>query len=174
MKKLFLFLLFLMISFQSFALDIKSSAFENGGYLPDRYTCDGQSVSVPLEFSNIPDKAKSLVLICDDPDALGTIWAHWLVYNIASSTVKLEEGVTGDMLTAAGALQGINDFGETAYGGACPPEGKAHKYVFKLYALDTLLQFETVPAKKDLEKAMTGHILAETKISGLYQRKNTN
>jgi Raf kinase inhibitor-like YbhB/YbcL family protein len=171
-KILLLSVFFLINGFSLFALDIKSSAFENGGYLPDRYTCDGANISAPLEFSNVPDKVKSLALVCEDPDAPMGVWVHWIVYNIAPATLKLEEAIAKDTVLLDGAQQGINDFGETGYGGACPPEGKAHRYVFKLYALDVMLDSAMQkPAKKDIEKAMTGHILAEAKITGLYQKK---
>ena len=174
MKVFFLVLSFLVLSFNSFALNLKSLAFVNDGYIPDRYTCDSLNISPELEFSNVPEKTKSLVLICEDPDASTGGWVHWIVFNISPMTTNFDEDIKKDAVLPDGALQGVNDFGETGYGGACPPAGKPHRYIFKLYALDTMLQLEKTARKKDVKTAMIGHIIQETKLSGLYQRKITN
>lgn len=169
MRILFLSFVFLTTAFNIFALGIKSSVFNNGGYLPDRYTCDSLNVSPPLQFDDIPKSTKSLVLICDDPDAPMGTWVHWVVYNIAPSTTKLLEGVVKEKALPDGALQGVNDFAEVGYGGACPPNEKPHRYFFKLYALNQSLALEKGATKRDVEKAMTGHIIQEAKICGLYR-----
>ena len=155
----------------AYALDITSDAFTNGGYLPDRYTCDVINISQPLTFAELPKNTKSLALIGDDPDAPFGTWVHWVVYNIPVTCLKLEEGALHQKTPDKAIVQGINDFGEIGYGGACPPPGKDHRYFFKLYALDTVLDLKEGAARKELDKAITGHILAETKIYGRYQRK---
>ncbi|MBI5286637.1 MAG: YbhB/YbcL family Raf kinase inhibitor-like protein [Deltaproteobacteria bacterium] len=145
-------------------LKLSSPAFENNGYIPSKYTCDGRDISPPLVISNVPQNAKSLALIVDDPDAPMGTWVHWVVWNIDPKTERIEEGTV-----PKGALEGMNDFRKKDYGGPCPPSG-AHRYFFKLYALDTILDLKGNVTKADLEKAMNGHILAQTQIIGLYKR----
>lgn len=145
-------------------MKISSSAFENPGYVPAKYTCDGENISPPLRFLDIPENAKSLVLIVDDPDAPMGTWVHWLLWNIDPKTTKIEENSK-----PAGAVEGTTSFGDQAYGGPCPPSG-VHHYHFKLYALDTTLNLPTLAKKEDLEKTMKGQILASAEIIGLYTR----
>jgi len=171
MKKLLILSALVFFAAQANALDIHSEAFKHKGYLPDRYTCDGADISVPLSWSGAPKKTKSFVLICDDPDAPFTTWTHWVVYNIPADARGIPEGGIKGRLLAEGAYRGINDFGELGYGGACPPKGKPHRYYFKLYALDAMLGLSRGANKKEVERAMVGHILAEAGIYGLYQRK---
>lgn len=140
---------------------ITSRVFEDNKPIPEKYTCDGDDVSPPLKIGGIPEGAKSLVLIVDDPDAPMGTWDHWIVWNIPV-TDKIEEN------TVLG-VEGLNDFRKHSYGGPCPPSG-THRYFFKVYALDTKLTLNPNSRKKDLENAMEGHILAKGRIVGLYSR----
>lgn len=143
-------------------LKVSSPAFEHETFIPSKYTCDGENVSPPLELSQIPIQAKSLVIIMDDPDAPSGMWVHWLVWDIPVRHLLKEKAVHG--------IEGLNDFNKHGYGGPCPPSG-THRYFFKLYALDKLLQLSPNTEKSALEKAMSGHILAFGVLIGLYQRK---
>ncbi|MCP4652211.1 MAG: YbhB/YbcL family Raf kinase inhibitor-like protein [Candidatus Omnitrophica bacterium] len=163
-------LIFVFCAMNVFALEIRSSAFENGGYLPAKYTCDSVNVSPSFFWSDIPSKTKSFVLICDDPDAPYGNWTHWVVFNISADTVQLPEGIAKDTTLPLMAKQGMNDFGEVGYGGACPPAGNVHRYFFKLYALNTTLDLDDDANKDDVVEAMKGYIIAEAKIKGLYRR----
>jgi Raf kinase inhibitor-like YbhB/YbcL family protein len=147
------------------ALRISSPAFEDNGSIPVKYTCDGANVSPPLRIDNVPSGAKSLALIVDDPDAPRGIWVHWVVCNIDPKTRELKEDTVPE-----DSVQGINDFETYNYGGPCPPSG-THRYFFKLYALDAPLSFSADAGKAGLEKAMRGHVIAQTQIVGLYRRK---
>ena len=171
MKKITLILLTLFVSVSAFALDIKSPVLANKGYIPDGYTCDGKNISPEISWSGAPQKTASFALICDDPDAPFGTWTHWVVYNIPADVSKLDENLPKEGELKGGVSQGVNDFGEIGFGGPCPPAGKAHRYFFRLYALDMMLKLDKGAAKKNVEKAMVGHILAEASIYGLYQRK---
>ncbi len=140
-----------------------SQAFENGESIPREYTCDGADVSPPLTFSKVPENAQSLVLIMDDPDAPMGTWVHWLIWNIPTNTTGFAKG---ENITFP---KGKNDFGKLYYGGPCPPSG-THRYYFKLYALDTMLDLTVGATKKQLEDAMEGHIIEEAQIMGTYSR----
>ncbi|RMH97449.1 MAG: YbhB/YbcL family Raf kinase inhibitor-like protein [Calditrichaeota bacterium] len=152
------------------SITLKSSAFEDGGMIPAKYTCDGENVSPPLTWEGVPDEAKTLALICDDPDAPMKTWVHWVVFNIPTSVKELPENTPAIRTLANGARQGINDFRRIGYGGPCPPGG-THRYFFKIYALDTELNLEPGATKEDLLKAMEGHILAEGQLMGKYSRQ---
>ena len=152
-------------------LDITSAAFKEGETIPTQYTCDGSNVSVPLAWSKAPEGTKSLVLICDDPDAPMGTWVHWVVINLPPELTGLPEGAAiADDSSTAGAIECHNDFGRTIYGGPCPPKGPAHRYFFKLYALDTTLSLTKDADKADVEQAMKGHILAQGQLMGKYGR----
>jgi len=152
------------------AIKVVSSAFQEGGMIPADYTCDGKDISPPLSWSGVPEQAVTLALICDDPDApLGT-WVHWVLYNLPASVRELPAGVPPDERLANGALQGRNDFRRLGYGGPCPPGG-THRYYFKLCALDKALDLKPGATKKELLKAMEGHILAEGQLMGRYKRR---
>jgi hypothetical protein len=144
-------------------LKLTSPVFQDGGSIPSRFTCQGEDVSPPLKIDDIPEGSKSLVLIMDDPDAPADTWDHWLVWNIPPAR-KIEENSV-----PKGAVQGRNSWGRSSYGGPCPPSG-THRYVFKLYALDTTLTLGEDARKGDVEKAMEGHILAQTSLTGLYRK----
>ncbi len=155
------------------ALKITSPAFRHNGAIPARCTCDGQDVSPPLEWSGVPAGAKSLALVVDDPDAPDPaapkmVWVHWVLCNLPPDADGLAEGVKPNQLPH-GTVEGLNDWRRTGYGGPCPPIGR-HRYFFKLYALDAALTGVKRPTKTDLEKAMHGHIVAETQLVGTYQR----
>ncbi len=154
------------------AMEITSSAFGNGSAIPATYTCEGEDISPPLEFHGIPDGARSLVLIVDDPDAPDPdapkmTWVHWLLYNLPPDTPSLPEAVSE---LPAGTGVGLNDWQRADYGGPCPPIGR-HRYYFKLYALDTRLPDLDHPTKAELLKAMEGHVLAEAQLVGTYQKQ---
>lgn len=151
-------------------LDLVSSAFEDGENIPSKYTCDGSNVSPPLEWSGVPEDAKTLALICDDPDAPVGTWVHWVLYNVPAGTTSLAEGVPADEAVGGSASHGRNDFKRIGYGGPCPPRGKPHRYFFKLYALDTGLDLKPGAKKKDVEKAMKSHVLAQGQLVGVYKR----
>lgn len=153
------------------AISINSSAFNNNGEIPSQYTCEGKDSSPPLAWSGIPNGAKSLALIVDDPDAPDPAapkmtWVHWVLYNLPPDSSGLPEG---DRNLPTGTKEGINDFKRTSYGGPCPPIGR-HRYFFKIYALDTVLNLKT-PTKAQLENAMKGHILGKSELIGTYQKK---
>ncbi len=150
-------------------MELISPAFEDGQMIPSKYTCDGADVSPPLEWSDVPANAKSLALVADDPDAPMGTWVHWVMYNIPPDTTSIKEHVPAENALSDGTKQGINDFGKIGYGGPCPPSG-THRYFFKLYALDTDLDLPYGTHKSDLLQAMTGHILAEGRLMGTYQR----
>ena len=154
-------------------LTITSPTFSHNGEIPTRHTCDGEDISPALEWSKLPEGTKSIALIVDDPDAPDPaapkmIWVHWVLYNIPPSATGLPEGVKPQDLPS-GTKEGFNDWKRTGYGGPCPPVGR-HRYFHKLYALDVVLPDLGRATKKDLEKAMEGHILAEAELVGTYQR----
>jgi Raf kinase inhibitor-like YbhB/YbcL family protein len=145
-------------------MNISSPVFSNNGPIPKKYTCDGENINPPLSISGIPENTKSLVLIVDDPDAPRDTWVHWTVFNINAATAEIpENSVPSD------GIEAMTNFGEPGYGGPCPPSG-THRYFFKLYALDSELELMQNASKQEIEKAMTGRILAKTEIIGLYQR----
>ena len=151
-------------------MELKSSAFEAGGMIPKQYTCDGQDVSPPLSWSDVPNGAKSLALIADDPDAPMGTWVHWVAWNIPATARVLEEHVPKRDSLPNGMKQGTSDFRRVGYGGPCPPSG-THRYFFKLYALDSAVTLPPSTTKKDLENVMQGHILQQAELMGKYTRK---
>lgn len=153
------------------ALEIESTAFGEGDTISLRYTCDGPDRSPPLRWQGAPKATKSYVLICDDPDAPVGTWDHWVLFNLPADTQELPEGLITSERLPNGAIQGRNSWGRVGYNGPCPPKGMAHRYFFKLYALDTMLDLSSQATKADVEKAMKGHILAETKLMGKYARQ---
>lgn len=153
------------------SIQLTSTAFADGHAIPSKYTCDGSDVSPALTWSNAPAGTKSFALIADDPDAPVGTWVHWVVYDLSADTSSLPENVAKSQYIPGNAKQGLNDFKRLGYGGPCPPHGKPHRYFFKLYALDTMLDLKPGVTKKDLLKAMEGHVLAEGQLMGMYQRK---
>lgn len=151
-------------------MEIKSSAFQEGGEIPKKYTCSGENVSPPLSFSGIPEGTKSLALICDDPDAPGGTWVHWVVYDLPAKTAGLPENVPKTERLENDAAQGLTDFGRIGYGGPCPPPGAYHRYFFKIYALSKMPGLSPGATKAQLLSAMEGSILSETQLIGRYKR----
>lgn len=143
---------------------IESNSFKNNEMIPAKYTCDAENIVPPLTFSRIPQEAKSLVLIVDDPDAPGGTWVHWTVWNIDPKTIEISENSI-----PGGAVEGVTDFGVPGYGGPCPPSG-THHYFFKLYALDITLDLGTSSTAGDIMDALEGHILVNAELIGLYER----
>jgi len=150
--------------FASNNMKISSSAFQNDSSIPLVYTCDGSNINPPLTFSDVPTEAKSLALIMDDPDAPVGVWDHWIVWNIPPDTKEIKEG------SEPSGLQGMTSFKKLGYGGPCPPD-REHRYFFKLYALDAMLDLPEGSAKREVEAAMQGRIIAEAELIGKYDRK---
>ena len=142
-------------------LKISSSAFKPNGYIPVKYTCKGEDVNPPLDISGTPAHASCLALIIDDPDASGGTWLHWTVWNIPVTHHILEDDIPGQ--------QGRNDFGRNAYGGPCPPSG-AHRYLFRVFALDEVLDLAEGASRQELETAMVGHIIGYGELVGLFKK----
>ncbi len=153
------------------AFRVSSTAFAFNGEIPRQYTCDGQDVSPPLAWEEAPSNTRSLSLICDDPDAPVGTWVHWVLWGLPASVHSLREAVPKERTLPDGSKQGSNDFRRIGYGGPCPPPGPAHRYFFKLYALDNVPDLKPGATKQDLERAMKGHILAEAQLVGRYQRQ---
>ena len=151
-------------------IELSSTAFSEGANIPKQYTEDGKDVSPPLRWSDSPPQTKSFALICDDPDAPRGTWVHWVIFNLPGSQHELEEGVPTQEELPNGARQGKNDFGKIGYGGPAPPRGKLHRYFFKLYALNMLLELAPGSTKDQLIAAMKGHVLAEGQLMGQYGR----
>jgi Raf kinase inhibitor-like YbhB/YbcL family protein len=154
-------------------LKLSSAAFEDGGPMAAKYTCEGQDFAPPLKWSGVPEGTRSLALIMDDPDAPDPkaprmTYVHWVLYNLPPDSGGLPEGVTSKTLPA-GTLEGLNDWKRTGYGGPCPPIGR-HRYFHKLYALDVVLKDLKQPTKAQLLKAMEGHVLARAEIVGTYKK----
>jgi hypothetical protein len=143
-------------------MTIRSSAFSENESIPKKYSCDGENVSPPLELKELPRNTESLVLICDDPDAPGKTFLHWLAYDIEPTGSIAEEQSVG--------TEGRNDFGKNGYGGPCPPGG-THRYYFRVYALDTKLGIKPGASRSDVESAMSGHVLDQAELMGRYARQ---
>jgi Raf kinase inhibitor-like YbhB/YbcL family protein len=146
-------------------LKVSSPVFDHKGNLPRKYACDGANVSPPLKVENVPPEAKSLALIFDDIDAPRGSYIHWILWNISPSIKEIKENSFPD-----GAVEGTNDFKKRSYGGPCPPS-RAHRYVFRVYALDLVLQLDSSATKEHLEKAMKGHILSKGELMGNYKKE---
>ena len=151
-------------------LSIYSDVFEDGATLSSAYTCDGDDISPAISWEEVPAGTQSIALVMDDPDAPGRTFVHWVIYNIPASRSGLPSGVAKNNTLDDGSLQGKNDFGKIGYGGPCPPSGKPHRYVFKVYALDTEPDLKSGATKSQLEAAMKGHILAQGEMVGTYGR----
>ena len=146
-------------------MKLESSSFENGGTIPKKFGYKNGNVSPSLIISDVPDSTKSLALIMDDPDAIGAVgkvWVHWVLWNIPKDVKKIDENSIPE-----NSIEGDTDFGEIGYGGPAPPD-KEHTYIFKLYALDAILELKNGSTKKDLESSLTDHVIAEAKLTGKY------
>ena len=146
-------------------LQLTSSAFSHGDEIPRKFGYKNGNISPSLTIDKIPSNAKSMALIMDDPDAMGAVgkvWVHWVMWNINPTTIEVKES-----MTPSGSVEGMTDFGEVGYGGPAPPD-KRHTYVFKLYALDSILDLPEGSTKSELEKAMEGHIIEQATLEGTY------
>ncbi|MBU4376181.1 MAG: YbhB/YbcL family Raf kinase inhibitor-like protein [Candidatus Omnitrophica bacterium] len=152
------------------ALRIKSPAFNDGDMIPDKYTAKGRDISPPLFWEDVPDGTASFAIICEDPDAPGGRWVHWVIYNIRKGISRLSEGIPQYDEVENGAKQGMNDFRRVGYGGPAAPPGPAHRYFFKMYALDKVLEVESGLTRDQLLKAMKGHIIQEAEVMGKFKR----
>lgn len=158
------FMIFLLLTACTAQLNMKTLIITSNSFekeIPSKYTCDGENINPSLNIEGIPNEAKSLAIIMEDPDAVGGLWIHWLVWNVPPGSVA-EDSVPG--------IQGLNSANKNSYGGPCPPSG-IHRYVFKVYALDTELDLAKNAIKSDVERAMKGHIVAEGELTGLYSKK---
>jgi Raf kinase inhibitor-like YbhB/YbcL family protein len=153
---------------QKFALT--STAFQAGAEIPRKYTCDGEDVSPPLRWQNAPAGTQAFALIVDDPDAPGGPWVHWVIYDLPATTTELAEASVKTDTLANGAKQGTNDFRNVGYGGPCPPPGPAHRYYFKLYALDAPTHLKPRATKQQVLDALKGHVLGEAELMGHRKR----
>jgi Raf kinase inhibitor-like YbhB/YbcL family protein len=152
------------------SLELKSPDFTAGGNIPKQFTCDGADSSPALDWNAPPATTESFALIADDPDAPGGTWVHWVIFDLPAKLRGLPQNLPKNEQLADGSRQGRNDFKKIGYGGPCPPPGKPHRYFFKLYALDAKLSLKAGAAKKEVEQAMRGHILAQGEYMGRYSR----
>ncbi len=152
------------------SLQLISTDFASGASIPKPLTCDGGDLSPALQWHAPPPATQSFALIADDPDALVGTWVHWVIFDLPSNLRALPQNLRKEEQFADGSRQGSNDFEKIGYGGPCPPAGKPHRYFFKIYALDTKLNLKPGASKKDVERAMQGHILARGELLGRYSR----
>ncbi|HOS96075.1 MAG TPA: YbhB/YbcL family Raf kinase inhibitor-like protein [Deltaproteobacteria bacterium] len=160
----------LALAASAHAFELKSSAFRHGSEIPQLYTCQGKDISPPLAWSGVPAGTRSLALICEDPDAPIGTWVHWVYYNIPVTLTALPEAMPKTERPAPGGIHGKSSFKDFGYGGPCPPWG-THRYYFRLYALDTSLTLEPGATKKDMLKAIQGHVLGTAELMGTYKKK---
>ena len=151
-------------------MNLTSTSFQDGKQIPAKFTCSGANLSPQLTWSAPPAKTASLALTVTDPDAPRGTWVHWVLYNLPAGTRELPEGLPSQGQLPDGAHQGRNDFGEIGYGGPCPPSGPPHHYIFTLYALDAKLNLPEGATRAQVEAAMKGHMLANGRLIGLFQR----
>jgi Raf kinase inhibitor-like YbhB/YbcL family protein len=152
------------------SLELQSPDFTAGGNIPKQFTCDGANISPALSWNAPPAATQSFVLIADDPDAPVGTWVHWVIFDLPANLRALPQDFPKNEQSADGSRQGRNDFGKIGYGGPCPPPGKPHRYFFKLYALEAKLNLMPGATKKDVERAMQGHILAQSEYIGRFSR----
>lgn len=152
------------------SLVLATNAFPKGGEIPRKYTCSGDNVSPALSWSGAPRHTKSFALIVEDPDAPSGTFTHWVVYDLPPGAHELPENVAHTDDLSGGGRQGRNDFRRAGYGGPCPPPGKAHRYFFRLYALNSPLKLPAGASRRELESAMRGHVLAQAELMGKFGR----
>ncbi len=155
-------------------MKLTTTAFDGGGSIPAKDTCDGQDVSPPLAWVGAPEGTRAFVLIMDDPDAPPGTWVHWVLFNVPADTTGLKEDLPKTETLADGSAQGacwgVSSFSRVGYHGPCPPPGKPHRYFFRLYALDTPLDLPARASQADVRRAAEGHVLAEAELMGTYGR----
>lgn len=154
---------------EAMLFQLTSSAFAPGEPIPQKHSCDGDDISPPLRWSDPPHSTQSLALIADDPDAPAGTWVHWVLYNLPAQTLTLPQAIPPDAELADGGQHGQNSWKRLGYGGPCPPSG-THRYFFKLYALDIVLDLDAGKNREQLMAAMEGHILAQAEVMGTYSR----
>ena len=159
-----------MIMKPSSRLYVDSQAFDHNQSIPVKHTCDGEDVSPPLSWKEEVGGIRSYAVVVDDPDAPGRTFTHWVLFNLPPDSRSLPENIPKQATLDNGAVHGKNDFGKMGYGGPCPPSGKPHRYRFHVYALDKMLDLQPGTSKDSLLKAMEGHILADSEITGMYGR----
>lgn len=152
------------------SLTVSSTAFASQAAIPVQYSCDGTNISPPLQWSGAPLETQSFALILDDPDAPRGTFVHWVLYNMPATTTSLGEAVSPGGSLPTGSLEGVNDLGNQGYGGPCPPAGSTHRYYFRLYALDTMLNLAAGASRAQVDQAMSGRILAQGELMGFYSR----
>ena len=162
---------FLLFGRTAMAFQIESPEFQSQEKIPGKYTCDGEDLSPPLGWSDPPEGTKSFALIADDPDASIGTWVHWVLYNMPPGMLASVEGIPKEEILPDGTRQGMSDFKKIGYGGPCPPPGPAHRYSFKVYALNAMLDLPPGATKADFLVAANGHILAQAELTGLYQKQ---
>lgn len=155
---------------EEISVEVSSAAFPDGGAIPKRYSFGDRNISPPLSWSGLPAGTESVALLCDDPDAPAGTWTHWIVYNISPQSPGLPEDVPDDRMLAGGAVQGINDFGAIGWDGPSPPQG-THRYIFRVYALDTMLDPGVSMRRGDLQDAMRGHVLGQGRLTGTFSKE---
>ncbi len=152
------------------SFELVCSAFKDGELIPKKHTCEGEDLSPPLRWNHAPEGTRSFALIADDPDAPGSTWVHWVLFNIPIDVRGLAEGLPAQDILPNDAQQGLNDFKRVGYGGPCPPPGKPHRYYFTSYALDCELALKSRATKAQVVDAMQGHVLAEASLMGRFAR----
>lgn len=150
---------------------IESPAFKDGEIIPEKYTCDGEDISPPIKWKDVPPSTKSIAIICEDPDAPLMTWIHWIIYNIPPEIGELKENIPKKEEVEGGIKQGKNSWRKFGYNGPCPPGKKQHRYYFKAYALDIKIDSEKPLNKKSLTKFMESHVLEKAELMGKYFRK---
>ena len=148
-------------------ISISAEGFRNGERIPEEYTCDGKDISPALSWTGVPKSTQSIVLIMDDP---GAAFVHWVIFNIPVIKNRLSTTIPKNGILDDGSMQGMTDFRNVGYGGPCPPPGKSHKYYFRIYALDKILNLSSAVSRKDVDNAMKGHVLAKGELVGIYGR----
>ncbi|MGB9937943.1 MAG: YbhB/YbcL family Raf kinase inhibitor-like protein [Methanobacterium sp.] len=150
-------------------INIKSNSFNEGSSIPKKFTCDNINISPQLQWDSIPDDTRSLAILCEDPDAPSGLFTHWIIFNIPPEVNELPENIEKKEKLKNGAIQGTTTHGSSGYGGPCPPQGPAHRYFFRIYAIDTLLDLDASAGRQELLDALKGHVLDEGALIGKYR-----
>jgi len=151
-------------------ITIRSDVFDEGNIIPEKYTCDDVNTSPQLRWDTLPERTISFAILCEDPDAPMGTWTHWIIFNIPPNIMELQSGIRKEEKLENGIIQGINDFGYPGYGGPCPPSGPAHRYFFRIYALDTTLNLGPGVKREEFLKALDENVLDEGHLMGIYKR----
>ncbi|MGB9978399.1 YbhB/YbcL family Raf kinase inhibitor-like protein [Methanobacterium sp.] len=151
-------------------INLMSDVFEEGDIIPTRHTCDDINVSPPLRWDSLPSHALSFAILCEDPDAPMGTWTHWIIFNIPPDVKELSAEIENKEHLEMGITQGVNDFGYVGYGGPCPPEGEEHRYIFRIYALDTTLNLGPGTKREEFSRALNENVLDDGRLMGIYGR----